>query len=455
MKDGNEKIIVRMAPSPTGNLHIGTARTTLINFLFAKKYMGKFILRIEDTDKERSTVEFEKDILDGLEWLRLGYDDFFRQSERTEIYRSYIHKMLDNGSAFISKEEPKELGQRDEVVRFKNPNKKVVFEDLIRGQVEFDTTELGNFVIARSPEEPLYHLAVVVDDHEMAVTHVIRGEDHVSNTQRQILIQEAIGAVRPIYAHLPLILDSDRKKLSKRKHGEIVWVDHYKQQGYLPEALLNFFALLGWNPGTKQEIFSLETLVEAFDITKVQKSSAIFDQEKLKWINKEHIKLLPEANIKSEIFLAIQASNRFKDRKWDLSNIQFETSWRLFFDRLHTWGDVTEMINSGEFDFIFSIPEYPVEMLLWKNEKSFESVSEHLKKSAKALKSVTDDNWSVEQIKLCLWDYATAVGRGNVLWPLRVALSGMEKSPDPFTISEILGKSETIDRINVAIAKIK
>ncbi len=280
-----------MAPSPTGKLHIGTARTALFNYLFTRQNGGKFILRIDDTDLERSTSEFEKNILDGLSWLGLEYDELFRQSERTDIYVSYLKKMVENGGAYISKEEVKEEGQRSEVIRLKNPNKKVVFEDLIRGTVEFDTTELGDFVVAKSLEEPLYHLASVVDDIEMNITHVIRGEDGISNTPRQILIQEAIGAPRPIYAHLPLILASDRSKLSKRKHGEMVWIDTYRDKGYSAEALINYLALLGWNPGTDQEIFTLEELIKIFSLSRVHKGGAMFDEKKLAWVNRKHFNL--------------------------------------------------------------------------------------------------------------------------------------------------------------------
>jgi glutamyl/glutaminyl-tRNA synthetase len=183
-----EKIVVRIAPSPTGNLHIGTARTALFNFLFARQNNGTFIVRIEDTDKERSKKEYEDNILDGFKWLGISHDAFYRQSEREEIYKSYLKKLIEDGYAYISKEEVTEEGKRSEVIRFKNPNTKISFFDLIRGEVVFDTTDLGDFVIARSETEPLYHLAVVIDDHEMGVTHVIRGEDHISNTPRQILI---------------------------------------------------------------------------------------------------------------------------------------------------------------------------------------------------------------------------------------------------------------------------
>ena len=276
------KIVVRMAPSPTGNFHVGGARTALYNFLFARKNNGKFILRIEDTDKERSKKEFEDDIFESLEWLRLKYDKSYRQSERGEVYKNYIEKMLSNGSVYEAE---------DKVIRFKNPNKKIKFNDLVRGEIEFDTTELKDFVIAKSMDEPLYHLAVVVDDLESDITHVIRGEDHISNTPRQILIQEAIGAPRPIYAHLPLILAPDRSKLSKRKHGESVSLDYYREKGYSPAAIINYLALLGWNPGTEQEIFTLEELIKVFDLARVHKGGAIFDEKKLAWVNRKHFNL--------------------------------------------------------------------------------------------------------------------------------------------------------------------
>lgn len=390
--------IVRMAPSPTGNLHIGTARTTLFNYLFAKKYGGKFILRIEDTDKERSTKEFEQDILNGLEWLGLSWDEFSRQSERTEIYKNYLKKMLDDGLVYISKEEAREEGQRNEVIRFKNPNKKIKFQDLIRGEVEFDTTELKDFVVAKSMEEPLYHLAVVIDDYEMGVTHVIRGEDHISNTPRQILIQEAIGAPRPIYAHLPLILDSDRKKLSKREHGEAVWVDFYKNKGVLPGALLNYLALLGWNPGTDQEIFTLDKLVEAFDIDKAHRGGAIFDIKKLEWVNKEHIKLLsPEEKLK---------------------------------------------IIAKDFD-TQTEPTLEKEKIAWKTSNNDET-KKYLEKVLELVGREGD-----------IMKYAEEEGKGNVLWPLRYALSGLEKSPDPLSLLKILGKEESEKRIRRAIKILK
>jgi len=281
----SKQVVVRMAPSPTGNFHVGGARTALYNFLFAKKNNGKFILRIEDTDKERSKKEFEDDILESIEWLGFKYDELYKQSERGEVYKKYIEKMLVDGLVYESEEEGKKL------IRFKNPNKKIKFNDIIRGEIEFDTTELLDFVIAKSVDEPLYHLAVVIDDFESGITHVIRGEDHISNTPRQILIQEAIGAPRPLYAHLPLILAPDRSKLSKRKHGESVSLDFYREKGYSSAAVINYLALLGWNPGTEQEIFTLEELIEVFDLARVHKGGAVFDEKKLAWVNRKHFNL--------------------------------------------------------------------------------------------------------------------------------------------------------------------
>lgn len=429
------KMVVRMAPSPTGNLHIGTARATLFNYLFAKKQKAKFILRSEDTDKERSTKEFEQNILDGLKWLGLEFDEFYRQSERTEIYVSHLKKMLENGSAYISHEEPKEEGQRSEVIRFKNPKIRVAFDDLIRGKVEFDTTELGDFIIAKSETEPLYHLAVVVDDHEMKVTHVIRGEDHISNTPRQILIQEAIGAKRPIYAHMPLILDTDRAKLSKRKHGELVWVDTYKKQGFLPEALLNYMALLGWNPGGEKEIFSIDELIDEFDISKMQKGGAVFDEKKLRWINKEHIKRLPSEVLDKVILDKI--GNAYPGHKIP------EGLVKVVAERIEVFSDIDTLIGEGELSYFFQTPDLESEKIIWKKSTREETLK-HLEKVKELIGSEAE-----------IMAYAEEVGKGNVLWPLRYALSGKEKSPDPFSLLSILGKDEALTRIEKAISSLK
>ncbi len=209
---------VRFPPSPTGYCHVGTARMAILNYLFAKNHEGQIIFRSEDTDKERSKREYETDIIDSLTWLHLSWDEFYRQSERTALYRDKLKQLIDEGKAYISEEESKKTaGEKVQVIRFKNPGSKITFNDLIRGEITFDTTDLKDFVIARAEDDPVWHFAVVVDDADMKITHVIRGEDHISNTPRQILIQEALGFPRPAYAHYPLHLATDRSKLSKRK----------------------------------------------------------------------------------------------------------------------------------------------------------------------------------------------------------------------------------------------
>src|SRR3989344_309501 len=271
----SKKVITRFAPSPTGLLHAGNYRTALFAYIFALKNKGEFLLRIEDTDKVRSKKEYEDNIIESLKWLQIKYNKFFRQSERTEIYKNYIKKLIDSGHAYISKETPKEKEGRKEVIRFKNPNKKISWDDLIRGKIEFNTTELNDFVIAKSIDEPVFHLVVVIDDYEMGITHIIRGEDHISNTPRQMLIYEALGLPIPLYAHIPLLLAPDRTKLSKRKGA--LPITTYRDRGYLPEALINYMVLLGWNPGTEQEIMTFDEMMDQFALEKVQKSGAIFN----------------------------------------------------------------------------------------------------------------------------------------------------------------------------------
>jgi glutamyl-tRNA synthetase len=440
MNKNTEQIVVRFPPSPTGFFHIGNARTFLFNYLFAKQNNGKIVFRLEDTDKERSKKEYADDIIENLKWLGIQPDfaTTVRQSERSDIYKKYLQKLIDDGKAYVSKEEVAEEGQRAEVIRFKNPNKKIIFNDLIRGNIEFDTTELKDFVIAKSLDEPVYHLAVVVDDFEMGVTHILRGDDGISNTPRQILIQEAIGAPRPIYAHLPMMLAPDKTKLSKRKHGEQVSVSYYREKGYLPEAVINFLALIGWNPGTDQEIWSMEELIKTFDITKVQKSGAVFNIEKLDWLNREYILKSPS----EEQFLIFDLE--FSKTKWKKSvkakdKIFMEKLLKIFTDRIHRWGEVREEIESGEFDYLFQKPELDENKILWKGE-SKEEAKKHLEK----ISEILDD-----KNKIML--YAEEVGKGNVLWPLRYALSGREKSPDPFTLIDTLGAQESKNRIENAI----
>jgi glutamyl-tRNA synthetase len=440
-----QPVITRMAPSPTGNLHVGTARTALFNYLYTKRHNGTFIMRIEDTDKERSRPEYETEILEGLAWLGITWDAFYRQSERTLIYRGYLERAIEKGTAYIREEESKkEEGKMVHVVRLRNPNTTITFEDEVRGEITFDTTELGDFVIARSLDDALYHFTAVVDDHEMGVTHVIRGEDHISNTPRQILIQEAIGAERPTYAHLPLLLGSDRSKLSKR-HGA-TQLESYKKIGYTKEALVNYLALLGWNPGTDEELFTLEELTRIFDLSGVQKGGAIFDVEKLKWFNKEYIRKMDDDSFFS--YTETRLPERIRSLR-DYSQARLRRALPVIRERIYTGDDITIFGEAGEFDFAFETPSVDLVMLKWKNDDSVERALPRLQKCAEIIATIPE-NAPSDLIKERIFDYAQEVGKGEVLWPLRVALTGRERSPDPFTIISIIGSGEAYHRVQRA-----
>lgn len=437
-KSQTQPVITRFAPSPTGFLHIGNVRTGLFAYLFACHHGGKFILRIEDTDKERSKKEYEDDIIRSLAWLGISYDEMYRQSERTDIYKKYLEKMLIDGSAYEAEENEAGTGK---VIRFKNPNTIVSFYDLIRGDISFDTSELKDFVIAKDAETPLFHLAVVVDDFEMGVTHIIRGEDHISNTPRQILIQRAIGQTKePIYAHLPLILAPDKSKLGKR-NGSLP-VHTYEQMGYLQQALVNFLVLLGWNPGDGREIFTREELIKEFDLTKVQKGGAIFNQEKLDWVNKEHLKRLADDEVKKNVLECLRG---IYSSQFIISDEMLDKLIPVILERIYKWSDIKTMAD--EWRYFFETPEYDTGKLLWKGVAK-EDIAQNIDKTIELLQSANFSNAGT--LKNALWDFAEKRGRGAVLWPMRYALSGRDKSPDPFTIAYILGKEETISRLSTA-----
>lgn len=445
-------IITRIPPSPTGHLHIGTARTALFNYLFAKKNGGKMVFRSEDTDKTRSTRAFEDEIISGLTWLGITWDneDIVRQSERASIYRTHLESIIKSGGAYISKEESKNTpGEMVEVVRLHNPNKKITFDDLVRGEITFDTTELGDVVIARNLDDALYHFTVVVDDYLMGVTHVIRGEDHISNTPRQILIQEALGIPRPVYAHLPLILASDRSKMSKR-HGAVA-VEKYREMGFTKEAIINYLALLGWNPGTDQEIFTLAELATTFDVSHIQKGGAVFDIKKFSWFNKEHLKNLSD----DAFFDYLKLSDNPKTA--ELSEAQTAVFKKLIptiRERVSTRQEFFTEIETGEYDFAFIAPTaYDTELLKWKTDTDVTAVVPRLQKVAVILREA--DFSSPDTIKAALMPYAEEVGKGEVFSPLRISLSGKSQSPDPFTIAYSIGQEETLDRISFACDKIR
>ena len=447
-----KEVRVRIPPSPTGWCHVGTARMAIINFLFARKNNGIVIFRSEDTDKERSTREFEEDIIECLHWLKLDWDEYHRQSERLELHRKYLHSVIDSGKAYISEEESKkEPGKMVNVVRLKNPGTRITFNDLIRGDISFDTTELGNFVIARSTDDPLYHFAVVVDDADMEITHVIRGDDHISNTPRQILLQEALGFKRPLYAHYPLLLGSDKSKLSKRT-GDVA-VKSYRESGYLPEALLNYISILGWTPKSEREILSLEEMTAEFDIKDLHKSGAVFDMEKLRWFNRQYTQKLPIDEFAKNALGIFESSIRKSGIQWKES--VGKSILNLIRERIYVWEDIGNLVSDGEFNFFFEDPGLSTSEIPEKKSDSTEAIR-HLTKSQELISSIPKESFGEpDKIKSAIWEYAEKEGRGAVLWPLRYSLTGRKQSPDPFLVASIIGKEPTIRRITVAINQLR
>ncbi len=492
-KTAHKTIRVRFAPSPTGLVTLGNARTALFNWLFARHMNGTFVLRVEDTDKERSRIEFETGrggIIETLHWLGLDPDEGpeqggtygpYRQSERLDLYEKYLRQLLEQGSAyycFCAKEEleldrqamlaqgipPKYSGrcrsmQRDEaekriqkgesaVIRFKIPEVKIEFTDMIRGKVKFDGSLLGDVVIAKSIREPLYNFAVTIDDHLMQITHVIRGEDHISNTPKQICMQKALKLNDVQYAHLPLLLAPDRSKLSKR-HIETSIAD-YKEQGYLPEALVNFLALLGWHPKDDTEILNREELIKEFDLKRVQKAGAVFNIEKLAWMNAQYIKHMSVDELMGYLSL-------FIPRSWQKDNLLLKKAVQLEQERLRVLTDFKNLA-----DFFFALPHYEKELLFWPRPVlkdtmpigNTDKIKANIKLLEEEITKIFGVDFTKENLEKVIMPLAEVWGRGELLWPLRVALSGKEASPGPFEIMDVLGKEETLQRIKIAIDKL-
>ncbi|MBI4088775.1 glutamate--tRNA ligase [Candidatus Kaiserbacteria bacterium] len=435
-------IAVRFAPSPTGYLHAGNYRTAVFAYLFAKHSDGKFIVRIEDTDAARSKTEYITGIFEMLAWLDLPADETYRQSEHRGRHRELLGKLVADKTAYVSKETPQAPGDREEVIRFKNPGGNVAFTDVIRGEITTNVADLGDFIIARSFDEPVFHFAVVVDDADEKVTHVIRGADHISNTARQMLIQRALGLPTPLYAHLPLIFNSEHKKLSKRTGAKPL--AEYRDMGVLPEALLNYIALLGWNPGDNREYLSREELIKAFNLSRVQKGSAVFDEVKLLSVNQHWMRQCSVEEYIAKGNLPVDDAGKFRKVV------------PLLKERAQTFGQAREML-SGELSFLFSEPTLVRDQLLAKEPPGRPGMTKMaLQSLSEAIKALPEDV-SSEKVKETLIPLANVEeakekgGRGAVLWPLRYALSGQEHSPDPFTVISILGPQESVSLLRKAI----
>lgn len=465
-------IRTRFAPSPTGPLHVGGARTALFNFLFARKTRGKFFLRIEDTDRERSDVRFENDIISGLKWLGLDWDAVARQSERTDCYEKFLCQLLEEKKIFWCSHIAEELAQerdaqmrgkqppkhvctiRDEpyasnrgegILRFKNDVQgKIHVHDIIRGDIAFRAELFGDFSVAKNLRLPLYNFAVVIDDAQMQISHVIRGEDHLPNTPKQILLQQALGITTPAYAHLPLILGKDRSKLSKR-HGAVS-INEYRQDGYLASALLNFIALLGWHGNGDRERYSVEELLEAFLFEGVQKGGAVFDAEKLNWMNREYIR-----GLTAEAFGTLALP--FLKETYRTLAMERREQWRAIIALVQPRLTKLSEINEHG-DFFFEQTRYPKDLLLWKPNVPYDVVRVHIASLHRMLSAIGEPHFSSAELRERIMPYAGAQegGRGIVLWAFRVALSGKRGSPDPFDIASVIGKTATLARLEYARA---
>jgi nondiscriminating glutamyl-tRNA synthetase len=477
------RIRVRFAPSPTGLLHVGNARTALFNYLFARKMGGTFILRLEDTDVERSTAEAEKTILEDLRWLGLDWDEGpgrpgqhgpYRQSERREIYRRYAFQLQEKGHAYPCYCTPEELEEkrkrslakgvppkydgrcrnlrpeeaqtlsaagRPASLRFRVDVRSVEFEDLVKGRVSFDGQGIGDFIILRSDGLAPYNFAVVVDDGLMEISHVIRGEDHLTNTARQLILYQALDFPPPKFAHLPLILGPDRAPLSKR-HGATA-VAHFREEGYLPEALVNYLSLLGWSSEDGQEIFSLEDLARVFSLARISRSSAIFDFEKLKWVNRAHMKGLSGRKSLELAWPFLQKSGiNMEGRNEPWLAAALEAVWAEV-DTLSQLADRLKIF----FDEGWSL-EPEAEQLLAREENR--KVVQGLEEELRGVEEVNSDNY--RKILSSLGKRVGLSGRGLYM-PLRAALTGKTRGPELEKVFILLGKEKALQRAESALQR--
>ena len=480
----NSHIKTRFAPSPTGNLHIGGLRTALYNYLTAKSMGGEFVLRIEDTDQARYQKGSEQEIFDALQWTGIKYDNednVIYQSSRTKIYAKYAQELLDKGLAYycfctsdrlddmrkkqikakqapkydrhclnLSAEEIKSKLNAGEkyVIRMKIPQGETRFTDIIRGEVKFNHSEIDDQILIKSDGFPTYHLANVVDDHEMKITHVIRAEEWLPSTPKHILLYKAFGWQIPKFAHIPLVLAPDKTKLSKR-HGATS-VMEFKKLGYLPQALINYLALLGWNPGDEREIFSLKELIKEFDLTKVHQAGAIFDIVKLDWMNGEYIRQLPIEKLTKLCLPYLQIDTKTLNHLNTKPSNYIQKVISLEQNRISKLSEIKELTK-----YFFNKPEYDKKLLMWK-KSDLTDAKLMLEFINTELEKIKEKNWNLDNLQNTIIETIKAkeYKNGNVLWPMRVALSGAEKSPSPFEIAEVLGKEKTLERIQATISKI-
>lgn len=432
----SSNVKVRFAPSPTGYLHIGGARTALYNWLFARHAKGIFLLRIEDTDRQRSTEEATQAILDSLKWLGLDWDEGpYFQSQRLSIYKRYAETLVNQGKAFYDTDTE---GRR--AVRFKMLDGVTEVNDLIHGTITFDTSLIEDFIILKADGFPTYNFACVIDDAEMGITHIIRGDDHISNTPKQIALYHAFGFTMPEFAHIPMILGEDGTRLSKR-HGATS-VTEYRDRGYLPQALINFLALLGWSPGNDQEIMSIQEMIEKFTLKRVNKTSAQFNNTKLDWMNGQYIKNTPVECLVPDVKAFFEKSG--------IDTSKISTEWltnfvELYHERFKTFQD---LVNQTVFFFTDTIEYDPaaVDKFLKKN-----GTIELLREVHSALAQQGD--FDKVHLEDCLRTLTgkTGIGFSKIAQPLRVAITGKSVSAGIFETMELLGKENSLKRLEYTI----
>jgi glutamyl-tRNA synthetase len=478
MNNNNKKVITRFAPSPTGFMHVGGIRTALYAFLWAKKNNGSFILRIEDTDKEREVEGSINHIIESLKWLGIDWDEGpdiggqnspYIQSERLDSYKKYAKILIDKGLAYAdpyteeevetfrkkADEEKRPFLYRDhrpenpptwdgtKPLRLKTPEiKRYEWNDLVYGDLSAGPEALDDFILIKSDGYPTYNFAHIIDDLEMGVTHVMRGQEFISSTPKFLSLYDALGIKPPLLATLPPIMGKDgKKKLGKRDGAKDVL--DYRKDGYLPEAMINFLAFLGWNPGGDKEIFSKEELISIFDVSRIGHSGAQWNDDKLDWVNKEYIKKLSSDKLELYIFRELP------------KELQIQKLIPLIVERISKSSDIKEMLTNGELDFFYKKPKLSKEKLIYKNTSPLK-ILENLEETVKSFEMTDNSDFNKENIKIILMELADKLdSRGEILHPVRFALSGLDKSPDPFIISDILGKDETIDRLNDAIKILK
>lgn len=428
---------VRFAPSPTGYLHIGGARTCLFNWLYARAQNGQFVLRIEDTDKARSKKEFLDEILDSLKWLGLNWDELYFQSERFDTYISYAKRLLDEGKAYMAED-----GSGAIIARM--PHKTVRIEDMIHGPIQFDTSLIKDQVLIKSDQSPTYNFACVVDDAEMKITHIIRGDDHISNTPKQVILYEALGFGLPKFAHIPMILGQGGGRMSKRAGATAI--TEYRRMGFLPEALVNYLMLLGWAPGNNQEIILLDEAVKKFDILDANKTAATFDMNKLLWLNSQYIKTCAPERLAVSLSPFLSEKGFIETDNFDGKSVS--NVLKLYCERATTLDELSEALRP------FFVSEVKIDEAAW--EKFF---SQDLSREFSLLKErfETLADFSAKPIEEAFRSAVAELGTTtkHLIHPLRVALSGKTVGPGMFEFIEALGRKKAVERIDRIIRSFK